>query len=191
MMRYGFNFGFSSEAQEHLIIFFEQSAAAGRRVQEVVGHDAAAFFDALMEVDSVPAEDRRQVLNREILEHFSKGGKTMFEWIKKIRESKREYSKNMARAAALPDDYRFVYEKIVAYIWSFAGGTGMDMLKTQYDLIELFEEGAAQGKNVLDVTGTDAASFCDELIRENRLWTDGLRRRLNRTINRRLYRQVR
>lgn len=115
----------------------------------------------------------------------------MFEWIKKIRESKREYSKNMARAAALPADYRFVYEKIVAYIWSFAGGTGMDMLKTQYDLIELFEEGAAQGKNVLDVTGTDAASFCDELIRENRLWTDGLRRRLNRKINRRLYRQVR
>ena len=115
----------------------------------------------------------------------------MFEWIKKIRESKREYSKNMARAAALPEDYRFVYEKIVVYIWSFAGGTGMDMLKTQYDLIELFEEGAAQGKNVLDVTGTDAASFCDELIRENRLWTDGLRRRLNRKINRRLYRQVR
>lgn len=35
----------------------------------------------------------------------------MFEWIKKIRESKREYSKNMARAAALPEDYRFVYEK--------------------------------------------------------------------------------
>lgn len=115
----------------------------------------------------------------------------MFEWIKKIRESKREYSKNMARVAALPDDYRFVYEKIVVYIWSFAGGTGMDMLKTQYDLIELFEEGAAQGKNVLDVTGTDAASFCDELIRENRLWTDGLRRRINRKINRRLYRQVR
>lgn len=115
----------------------------------------------------------------------------MFEWIKKIRESKREYSKNMARVAALPDDYRFVYEKIVVYIWSFAGGTGMDMLKTQYDLIELFEEGAAQGKNVLDVTGTDAASFCDELIRENRLWTDGLRRRLNRKINRRLYRKVR
>lgn len=115
----------------------------------------------------------------------------MFEWIKKIRESKREYSKNMARAAALPEDYRFVYEKIVVYIWSFAGGTGMDMLKTQYDLIELFEEGAAQGKNVLDVTGTDVASFCDELIRENRLWTDGLRRRLNRKINRRLYQQVR
>lgn len=75
MMRYGFNFGFRSEAQEHLIIFFEQSAAAGRRVQEVVGHDAAAFFDALMEVDSVSAEDRRQVLNREILGYFQQRGK--------------------------------------------------------------------------------------------------------------------
>lgn len=106
-------------------------------------------------------------------------------------EEKRAWRRAMKRVATLPADYRFVYEKIVVYIWSFAGGTGMDMLKTQYDLIELFEEGAAQGKNVLDVTGTDAASFCDELIRENRLWTDGLRRRLNRTINRRLYRQVR
>lgn len=106
-------------------------------------------------------------------------------------EEKRAWRRAMKRVATLPDDYRFVYEKIVAYIWSFAGGTGMDMLKTQYDLIELFEEGAAQGKNVLDVTGTDVASFCDELIRENRLWTDGPRRRLNRKINRRLSRQVR
>lgn len=47
-------------------------------------------------------------------------------------EEKRAWRRTMKRVATLPADYRFVYEKIVAYIWSFAGGTGMDMLKTQY-----------------------------------------------------------
>lgn len=49
--------------------------------------------------------------------------------------------RQMKRVEALPENYRFVYEKLVNYMWSFAGGTGMDMLKTQHDLIDLFEAG--------------------------------------------------
>lgn len=100
--------------------------------------------------------------------------------IKKIMGDKKEYRDQMARVEALPEDYRFVYKKIQNYMWSFAGGDGFDMLRTQYDLIELFEEGAAQGNHVLDVTGEDVAGFCEELMRGNRLWTDGLRKRVNR-----------
>lgn len=107
----------------------------------------------------------------------------MFRFINKVYASKQEYREQVARAAALPEDYRFVYEKIVNYMWNFAGGTGMDMLQTQYDLIDLFELSAAEGKHVLEVTGRDAASFCDGLIQDNTLWTDGVRRRLNRKIN--------
>lgn len=106
--------------------------------------------------------------------------------IKKIRQDKKEYRQQMARVAALPEDYRFVFAKIQNYMWSFAGGDGYDMLGTQYDLIDLFEAGAAQNKHVLDVTGEDVASFCDELMRGNKLWTDGIRKRLNRRMQARL-----
>lgn len=108
----------------------------------------------------------------------------MLNIIKKMRADKKEYRDQMARVAALPEDYRFVFEKMQSYLWSFASGDGFDMLKTQYDLIDLFELGAAQGKQVLDVTGEDVASFCDELMRGNKLWTDGVRNRLNRRMQR-------
>lgn len=70
------------------------------------------------------------------------------------------------------------------YIWSFAGGDGMDTLETQYKLIDLFSEAAADGLEVLDVTGKDVAGFCDELIRGNKSWLDSPRKRLNRSIGR-------
>ena len=34
----------------------------------------------------------------------------------------------------------------------------------QYELIELFEAGAADGRQVLEITGEDVASFADELV---------------------------
>lgn len=106
--------------------------------------------------------------------------------IKKMRDDKKEYRDQMARIAALPEDYRFVFAKLQNYMWSFAGGDGFDMLKTQYDLIDLFEAGAVQGRQVLDITGEDVAGFCDELIRGNKLWTDSVRNRLNHRIQRKL-----
>lgn len=95
---------------------------------------------------------------------------------------KRAYRQFMKRVNGLPEGYRFVFEKIQSYMRSFAGGDGLDMLKTQYELIELFEAGAAEGKHVLDVTGEDVAGFCDELIRDNKLWMNSRRKKLNRDI---------
>lgn len=102
--------------------------------------------------------------------------------IKKIRDDKKEYRQYMARVALLPQDYQFVLDKIQNYMWSFAGGDGLDMLNTQYQLIELFEAGATEGKHVLEVTGKDVASFCDALICDNKLWTDRYRKKLNQSI---------
>lgn len=102
--------------------------------------------------------------------------------IHKIQENKKEYRRQMARVEALPEDYRFVYEKIQTYMWNFSAGSGSDMLKTQYELIDLFEEGAAVGRHVLDVTGKDVASFCDELMSGNKLWMDDARKCLNRKM---------
>jgi DNA-binding ferritin-like protein (Dps family) len=39
-------------------------------------------------------------------------------------------------------------------------------------IIDLFEEGAALGKGVLEVTGSDVASFCDDLIKDSITYAD-------------------
>lgn len=75
-------------------------------------------------------------------------------------EEKRAYRQMMARVKALPEDYRFVFDKIQHYLWIFATG-GFDMS----GLVDLFESGAAEGRKVLEITGPDVAAFCDALIR--------------------------
>lgn len=106
----------------------------------------------------------------------------MLELIKKMIGDKKEYREQMAKVKALPEDYQFVFEKIQGYMWSFAGGDGSDMLKTQHELIELFEAGVADGKHVLDMTGEDIAGFCDEFLRDTKKWTDNYRQKLNRDM---------
>lgn len=106
----------------------------------------------------------------------------MFRLIKKMIRDKKEYKKQMAKVEALPEDYRFVFKKIQGYMWRYAGGDGSDMLTTQYELIELFEVSAADGKHVLDVTGDDVVGFCDEFIRDTKKWTDNYRNKLNRDM---------
>jgi len=39
-------------------------------------------------------------------------------------------------------------------------------------IIDLFEEGAAFGKGVLEVTGSDVAAFCDDLIKDSKTYAD-------------------
>lgn len=85
--------------------------------------------------------------------------------IGKIVESKRAYRRQTARVDALPEDYRYVFKKIQSHMWMFASGSGYEMIKIHYDLIDLFEDGAANKKGVLEVTGEDVAAFCDELLR--------------------------
>jgi DNA-binding ferritin-like protein (Dps family) len=106
--------------------------------------------------------------------------------ITKIRAEKRAYKRQMARVAALPQDYRYVFTKIQKHMWQFSAGSGFDMLHVQYDLIDLFEEGAAADKPVLDVTGDDVAGFVDELLRHVTTYTENWREALNRDIHQKL-----
>lgn len=110
----------------------------------------------------------------------------MWDIFKKIIGDKKEYKMMMARVAAMPKDYQFVFKKIQNYMFSRAGGDGMDMLQVQYDLIDLFETGVADSKKVLEITGTDVADFCDELLRNTRTWTTDGHEKLNRDIQKKL-----
>ncbi len=51
-------------------------------------------------------------------------------------------------------------------------------------IIDMFEEGAAEGKKVTELTGEDVASFCDELVKDTKTWKDKYRAKLNDTIGR-------
>ncbi len=102
--------------------------------------------------------------------------------IRKMLASKREYKRQMARVATLPEDYQYVFKKIVSHMWMFADGAGYDMMEVHYGLLDLFEAGAVDGKNVLEVTGEDVAGFCDELLRNTNTYTENWREKLNRDI---------
>ncbi|MGL5973547.1 MAG: DUF1048 domain-containing protein [Oscillospiraceae bacterium] len=110
----------------------------------------------------------------------------MFKLIKNLIKDKKEYKSQILKIEKMPEDYRFVFLKIQKYIWSFAGGNGRDMLKLQNQLIDLFEESALEGKNVLEVTGEDIVGFCDEFLCDVKKWTDRYRNKLNRDINNKL-----
>ncbi|WP_342600603.1 DUF1048 domain-containing protein [Psychrobacillus sp. FSL H8-0483] len=110
----------------------------------------------------------------------------MMEMFKKMIGDKKEYKMMMARVEALPEDYRFVFKKIQNYMWNFSAGSGMDMLHMQYELIELFEVGAAEGRQVLEITGDDVASFADELVAHAKTYVAKYREDLNQSIMKRL-----
>ena len=97
------------------------------------------------------------------------------------RADKKEYREYMARVKKLPRDYRKMFDGIKDYVWT-ASGTLDGSLKELYGVIELFEQGAADGKKVLEITGKDVAAFCDELTRDSRTWQGKMREKLNAKV---------
>ena len=106
----------------------------------------------------------------------------MMELFKKLIGDKKEYKMMMARVEELPEDYQFVFKKIQDYMWKFSAGNGMDMLHMQYELIDLFEAGSAEGRQVLEITGEDVASFADELVANAKTYVAKYREDLNKSI---------
>ncbi len=96
-------------------------------------------------------------------------------------ESKKEWKAVQARAKVLPEEYRTVYDEIKQNVWQ--GGTGlMDPRGLFKRLVDLFEDGVANGKHVLEVSGDDVAAFVRELVRGEKTYEDELREKLNRAI---------
>ncbi len=102
--------------------------------------------------------------------------------ISKMIKSKREYKQQMVRVNALPKDYQYVFKEIQSHMWQFVSGAGYDMMEVQYGLIDLFEEGVAEEKSVLEVTGEDVAGFVDELLKNTKTYTEDWRNKLNQKI---------
>ncbi|MOA32320.1 hypothetical protein D3C78_1535280 [compost metagenome] len=92
--------------------------------------------------------------------------------IQDIIKDRKEWRAHMARVKALPQDYQIVYKEIQKYLFKVGPvelnyGTGV-----LYGIVDLFEEGAASGRGVLEVTGNDVAAFCDDLIKDSKSYFD-------------------
>ncbi|HUC59784.1 MAG TPA: DUF1048 domain-containing protein [Streptosporangiaceae bacterium] len=87
--------------------------------------------------------------------------------IRDIIEGKKQWRAHMARVKALPPDYRLVYKEIQRYFFK----TGLVSLPDGPllpGIVDFFEEGAAAGKGVLELIGSDVAAFCDDLASNSR-----------------------
>ncbi|MBR0599293.1 DUF1048 domain-containing protein [Sinanaerobacter chloroacetimidivorans] len=102
--------------------------------------------------------------------------------IQDIIEGKKEWRAHVARVKALPQDYQIVYKEIQKYLFKvgpveLTEGTGL-----LSGIIDLFEEGAALGKGVLEVTGSDVAAFCDDLIKDSETYADIYQKSVDKEI---------
>lgn len=88
-----------------------------------------------------------------------------------IIEGKKQWRAHQARVRALPRDYQIVYREIQKYYFKI-GPVDLADGPLLPGLVEFFEQGAAAGKGVLELVGTDVAAFCDDLIKDTRTHAD-------------------
>jgi DNA-binding ferritin-like protein (Dps family) len=91
--------------------------------------------------------------------------------IQDIIEGKKQWRAHTARVRALPPDYQIVYKEMQKYLFK-VGPVGMADGPLLPGIVDFFEEGAAEGKGVLELIGNDVAAFCDDLVKDSRTYAD-------------------
>jgi DNA-binding ferritin-like protein (Dps family) len=101
-------------------------------------------------------------------------------------DEKREYKQMIKRVDALPKDYSFAFKKIQKYMYSVGAPGGNMTIFTDMimftDLVDLFEASAIDGRQVIDVIGSDVDKFCDEFMSAYITNSETLREKLNKEI---------
>ncbi|GAB4057107.1 DUF1048 domain-containing protein [Catellatospora paridis] len=91
--------------------------------------------------------------------------------IQDIIEGKKQWRAHVARVKALPPDYQIVYKEMQKYLFK-VGPIDLADGRLLPGIVDFFEGGAADGKGVLELIGTDVAAFCDDLIKDSRTYAD-------------------
>lgn len=84
--------------------------------------------------------------------------------LRELIEQKKQWRAHTRRVKSLPRDYRIVYSEMQKYLFKLGPVEFEESTDLLSGIVDLLEEGAASGKNVLDVTGKDVAVFCDALV---------------------------
>lgn len=111
-------------------------------------------------------------------------------WIELVTgslEQKKQYRQCKARIKQLPAKYRTVAEALERYL-TYAGGIvdGDVAARMHGDLVNLFEESAANGTSIRDIVGNDPVEFVETFIANysDGQWINKERSRLIETIDR-------
>ncbi len=99
---------------------------------------------------------------------------------------KRRYRQYKARANALPANYRTALDALEHYMYLFGPGTGDGVLSMLEDLLELFEQSAANETPIREVVGEDPVEFADAFLRNYRggSWITREQKRLTTAMDR-------
>ena len=92
--------------------------------------------------------------------------------IEDIIRGKKEWKSHIKRVKALPQDYQFAYKEIQKYLFKVGPVELTESVDLFSGIVDLFEEGAASNKGVLEVTGNDVATFCDDLTKDSKTYLD-------------------
>ncbi|MFD8534364.1 DUF1048 domain-containing protein [Streptosporangium canum] len=85
-------------------------------------------------------------------------------WIEKVTgslEDKRRYRQYKARTQQLPASYRMAVEALERYLMYFGRGDGADAASMYEDLLDLFEQSAADDTPVREIVGDDPVEFVE------------------------------
>lgn len=86
-----------------------------------------------------------------------------------------------ARQSA-PEGLSIVYQELQKYLFKVGPVELTDGNGLLSGIVDLFEEGAASGKGVLEVTGSDVAGFCDDLIKDFKTYADLYQESVNQKV---------
>jgi len=103
--------------------------------------------------------------------------------IQNFIEGKKEWRAHVARVKGPPKDYQIVYKEIQKYLFKVGPVELTNGIGLLSGIIDLFEEGAAFGKGVLEVTGNNVAAFCDDLIKDSKTYADIYQESANQEVN--------
>lgn len=101
-------------------------------------------------------------------------------------EQKKQYKEQTSRLKSLPQPYAKAALGIHRYLLVQSGITDGDTMITMFtDLADLFEQAAANGTALREITGSNAADFADDFTSAygGQRWIDKERKRLAETIN--------
>ena len=106
-------------------------------------------------------------------------------FISKVVGDKRQWREYKARVRQLPPNYRTAVDAIERYL-NYYGGTGGDGTALYADLVDLFEQSAANGTPIRGIVGEDPVEFVEEFVRNypKGQWIIRERERLTDAIDR-------
>lgn len=103
--------------------------------------------------------------------------------IQDIIDGKRKWRAHKSRVRALPGDYQIAYREMEKYLLHVGPVDFEEGSSALSQIVDLFEEGAAAGRSVLEVTGEDVAAFCDGLIEGTTTYGELCQERVEREIS--------